>query len=160
VNCATAGVYVLSFRYAAGAGNASRRITVNGANAFSNLAFANTGAWSAYSTNTVTCNLLAGRNTVTVAYNAAAGSANWLNLDNLTVIPLQILLTSPAVSPTGTVRLSWTAVAGVSYRPQYRNTLAAGAWTDLTTPVLATNTTAAEDRSGLSAARFYRVVTP
>ena len=161
VNCATAGVYVLSFRYAAGAGNASRRITVNGANAFSNLAFANTGAWSAYSTNTVTCNLLAGRNTVTVGYNAAAGSANWLNLDNLTVIPLQILLTSPAVSPTGTVRLSWTAVAGVSYRPQYRNTLAAGAWTDLTTPVLATNATAAaEDRSGLSAARFYRVVTP
>ncbi len=161
VNCATGGVYALSFRYAAGAGNAGRRITVNGVNAFSNLAFANTGAWSAYSTNTVTCSLLAGRNTVTVAYNAAAGSANWLNLDNLTVIPLQIVLASPAVLPAGTVRLSWTAVAGVSYRPQYRNTLAAGAWTDLTAPVLATNTTAsAEDRSGLAAARFYRVVTP
>jgi predicted alpha-1,6-mannanase (GH76 family) len=161
VNCQTGGWYALSLRYAAGAGNASRLITVNGANAVVNLGFGNTGAWSSYNTNTVTWNLPAGQNTITVAFNSAYGSANWLNLDNLTVIPIQILLATPSVSPSGMVHLSWTAAPGVSYRPQYRNTLSAGTWTDLTAPVVATGPTAStDDRSGLSAERYYRVVTP
>ncbi|HWW02143.1 MAG TPA: glycoside hydrolase family 76 protein [Candidatus Acidoferrum sp.] len=161
VNIATGGVYALSLRYAAGAGNASRLISINGFNAFVNLSFANTGAWNSYSTNTVTANLPAGQNTITVAFNSTYGSANWLNLDNLTLIPIQILLASPTVSPAGTVHLTWTATPGVSYRPQYRNTLGTGTWTDLTAPVVATGPNAsADDLSSLGAARYYRVVTP
>ena len=161
VNCPTSGWYALSLRYAAGAGNASRLIAVNGANAFVNLSFGNTRVWSSYNTNTVTWNLPTGQNTITVAFNSAYGSANWLNLDNLTVIPIQILIAAPAVSQSGVVHLTWTAAPAVSYRPQFRSTLSAGTWTDLTVPVVATGPTAsADDLSGLGVGRYYRVVTP
>lgn len=161
VNCPTGGLYALSFRYAAAAGNAGRLVAINGANAFPNLSFTGTGSWSTYKTNTVVSNLPGGTNTISVTFNSGYGSANWLNLDNLTVIPIQIQLTSPTLSPAGTVHLAWTAVAGISYRPQYRNALNAGAWTDLAAPFVATGPTAsADDLSGLGSTRYYRVISP
>src|ERR1035438_6172409 len=39
VTCTTAGAHTLAFRYAAGLGNASRLITINGANTFRNQSF-------------------------------------------------------------------------------------------------------------------------
>ena len=87
VNFATAGTRTLIFRYAAGAGNASRLISINGANAFPSQSFPNTGAWNSYSTISVSYNFPAGLNTISVIYNSSLGNSNWLNLDNLTVQP-------------------------------------------------------------------------
>ena len=85
ITCTTAGHHTLVFRYAAGTGNASRLITVNGANTFRNQTFPGTGAWETYATNTLSCNLLAGTNTISVIYKSSRGSINYLNLDNLVV---------------------------------------------------------------------------
>lgn len=85
VNMSTAGTYNLTFRYAAGAGTASRYIYINGAGAVNNQSFANTGSWSSYSTVTVSHHLNAGMNTISVIYNSSLGSKNYLNLDNLVV---------------------------------------------------------------------------
>ncbi len=81
VNVPTAGMYDLTFRYAAGAGNASRLVYVNGANAVANQAFAGTGAWTTYASQIVTVTLPAGASTVSLIYNSSLGSTNYLNLD-------------------------------------------------------------------------------
>jgi predicted alpha-1,6-mannanase (GH76 family) len=80
-----AGQYDLAFRYAGGAGSASRLIYVNGANAVANQIFSGTGAWNAYATQVVTVTLHAGVNTVSVIYNGSLGSSGYLNLDRLSV---------------------------------------------------------------------------
>ncbi len=81
-----AGRYDLTFRYAAGAGNASRYIYVNGAPAADNLAFPSTGAWTTWSTVTLTnVQLQAGANTISAIFDSSRGSTNWLNLDELTL---------------------------------------------------------------------------
>jgi predicted alpha-1,6-mannanase (GH76 family) len=80
------GLYTLTFRYAAGAGAASRYLYVNGASVAANLAFAGTASWSSYATVTVgNVPLHAGGNTVSLIYDSSKGSANYLNLDNLKV---------------------------------------------------------------------------
>ncbi|HEX2915383.1 MAG TPA: glycoside hydrolase family 76 protein [Chloroflexia bacterium] len=84
-NLANAGTYNLTFRYAAGAGNASRLIYVNGSNVVTNQSFANTGSWSSWNTVTISnVSLNAGSNTVSVIFNSSNGSSNYLNLDQLT----------------------------------------------------------------------------
>jgi hypothetical protein len=85
VTVPTAASYDLTFRYAAGAGAASRLLYVNGANAVANQAMASTGSWDTYATVTVILPLPAGASTVSVIYNASLGSTNYLNLDRLTV---------------------------------------------------------------------------
>jgi predicted alpha-1,6-mannanase (GH76 family) len=85
-NVAQAGRYTLTFRYAAAAGDASRYIYVNGSSVADNLSFPSTGAWSAWSTVTVSgVNLNSGANTVSVIFNSSKGSASYLNLDAMTV---------------------------------------------------------------------------
>jgi predicted alpha-1,6-mannanase (GH76 family) len=161
VNCPTTTFYALCFRYAAGAGAASRLISINGVNSWPNQGFPTTGAWSTYGTNTVTCTLPAGTNIISVAYNSSLGNANYLNLDNLTVVPIKILVTGITLSSSGTVRLTWTATAGVSYRIQYRNGTGNVAWTDLGAPLIATGATAsADDISGVRPERYYRISSP
>jgi Predicted glycosyl hydrolase len=84
----SAGNYDLTFRYAGGAGNASRYLYINGAGVVNNLAFPGTGSWSAYSTVTVhDAPLNAGWNTVSLIFDSGKGSANYLNLDHLYVAP-------------------------------------------------------------------------
>ena len=86
VNVASSGNYTLTLRYAAGAGNASRYIFVNGSGIVSNQSFANTGSWSTWNTVTISgVALNAGNNTVSVIFSSTQGSNNWLNLDELTV---------------------------------------------------------------------------
>jgi len=81
-----AGRYDLTFRYAAGAGNASRYLFVNGASVVSNLAFPSTGSWGQWQTVTVEdVSLNAGANTISLIFETANGSSNWLNLDHLTL---------------------------------------------------------------------------
>lgn len=86
VNVAKGGTYTLILRYAAGAGDASRYIYVNGSGVANNLLFSGTGSWNSY--NVVSCSipLNAGLNTISIIYNSSFGSTNWLNLDNIELI--------------------------------------------------------------------------
>ncbi len=158
VNFPTPGERVLTFRYAAGGGNASRLIQINGSNAFANQTFAGTGSWTNYNTVSVAYNFPAGPNTISVMFNSAFLNSNYLNLDNLTVADLQI--TGITVSPDGTVQLTWTAAAGQSYQMQYATGLG-GAWFNLGGSITATGmTAAATDVMDTNSMRFYRIRTP
>jgi len=159
VNFPTPGGRTLSFRYAAGAGNASRLIAINGSNVIPNQPFANTGSWTSYSTVNVSHHFPAGPSTIAVVYNSALSNANYLNLDNLTVTDLRI--TSLTVTPTGTVQLTWDAVSGQTYRLQYASFLTNDSWNNLGNSLTATAATAmATDTMGGNPARYYRVRTP
>ncbi len=164
ITCTTAGLHTLAFRYAGGAGNASRLISINGVNAFLNQSFPGTGAWDSYSTNTVSWNLPAGTNTISVIYKASLGSANYLNLDNLIVggdAPEVIRITGISRASPGTVHLTWTTVNGRRYRVQFRNVAGSGAWTDLGAPIIATGATASADETiSATPQRYYRIVQP
>lgn len=83
VSVAKQGTYTLVLRYAAAAGNASRYIYANGAGVVENLVFKNTGGWGSYATVTCSVPLNAGANTISVIFNSAKGSTNWLNLDHI-----------------------------------------------------------------------------
>ncbi|TMR93975.1 glycoside hydrolase family 76 protein [Nonomuraea basaltis] len=85
-NVSRSGRYDLTFRYAAGAGAASRYIYVNSAGVAGNFAFPSTGAWTTWGTQTLTnVQLQAGANTISVIFNGSRGSTNWLNFDELTL---------------------------------------------------------------------------
>lgn len=81
-----AGSAQLLFRFATGAGDASRTIFVNGVPIQRNLGFGNTNAWTNWTYTSANANLQEGNNTITVYYDAGSGSNNFLNLDNLQVL--------------------------------------------------------------------------
>ncbi|MDN3239519.1 carbohydrate-binding protein [Glycomyces tritici] len=77
VNAASAGTATLAIRYAhGGTDTRSANIVVNGATVQSASTFAATGAWTTWSTKTVTIPVNAGSNTVRLEATAAAGLAN------------------------------------------------------------------------------------
>lgn len=164
INCTTAGPHTLAFRYAAGSGNASRLISINGVNAFPNQAFPGTGAWGSYQTNTISWSLPAGPNTISLIYKSSLDSANYLNLDNLIVggdAPEVIRITGISLPSPGSIHLTWTTINGRSYRVQFRSAAASGTWTDLGAPILATGPTAsADDTLSATRQRCYRIVQP
>jgi predicted alpha-1,6-mannanase (GH76 family) len=162
VNCPRADRYTLAFRYAAGAGDATRLITINGVNVLPNQSFASTGAWGAYSTNALTCTLPAGTSTISITFNSAYGSANYLNLDNLTVIPPDpILITGFTVSPAGSVKLTWTADSGLTYQVQRRTGLDSSSWTNVGNSIVAAGPTCSfVDSAGANSNLYYRVIRP
>ena len=75
----------MKFRYAAGAGYASRYLHVNGAGAAGNLSFPKGSSWSDYKVVIAEVDLNAGNNMISLIYDSGKGSTNYLNLDNLTV---------------------------------------------------------------------------
>jgi hypothetical protein len=159
VNFPTAGGRTLTFRYAAGAGDATRLIAINGNNAIANQWFPNTGSWSSYNTVNVSYLFPAGPNTISVKFDSTMGNANYLNLDNMTVTDLRI--TDFAVSSPGTVQLTWNAVSGLTYRVQYMSGLNGGFWSNLDDWMTATGSIAtATDSIGTNSSHYYRVVTP
>jgi predicted alpha-1,6-mannanase (GH76 family) len=83
----TAGSYMLGFRFAAGAGAASRLVTIDGKTAARNLAFSRTSSWDVYTSVGLAASLGVGTHSVEVAFVSANGSAGYLNLDELTVTP-------------------------------------------------------------------------
>lgn len=85
VNASTAGAVQLVFHYGAGAGNATRKIMVNGNTVSSSLNFGNTGSWSSWSYSSISANLVPGSNTITVTFDSSSGNSNYLNLDNLNI---------------------------------------------------------------------------
>jgi len=163
IHCATPGVHQLVFRYAAGAGDATRVLKTNGVALVSNQVFTNTGAWSNYSTASVSCNLPAGVNTVSLLFDSSQHSANWLNLDSLTVLgdaPEQIRLEAAAGS-RGSVLLSWNARVGETYTVQSKAPLPGTEWTNLSAPLVAAGTNLSfTDTLGTTQARYYRIATP
>jgi hypothetical protein len=86
VNVAAAGQYKLIFRYANGSSVARQcAIAVNGATLVGNAAFARTGAWTTWSTFSITAALKAGNNKVRVTANTSSGGPN---LDKMDVEPV------------------------------------------------------------------------
>ncbi|THF71557.1 carbohydrate-binding protein [Deinococcus sp. Arct2-2] len=86
VTVPAAGAYTLTLRYAAAAGNASRYLYINGAGVVNNQSFPATSSWGSYQTVTVSgVNLNSGSNTISVIFDGAKGSSNYLNLDHVVV---------------------------------------------------------------------------
>ncbi|MCD9021884.1 glycoside hydrolase family 76 protein [Cohnella silvisoli] len=83
VNQNSASTKTISFHYAAGAGNASRYVKVNGVFVSNNLVFASTSGWGTFSTVTVSVPLNAGSNTIQLGYDSSKGNSNYLNVDLL-----------------------------------------------------------------------------
>jgi hypothetical protein len=159
VNFPNAGGRTLTFRYATGAGNASRVITINGTNVVTNQSFAGTGSWSTYNNVNVSYHFPAGFSTISVKFTSSLGSTNYLNLDNLVVTELRI--TNMSRASDGTIQLTWNSVSGVTYRLQYTASLTSPNWTNLGGAITATGaTTSATDSPGSNTARYYRVIIP
>jgi len=79
VNVASAGTHELRFRYAAGAGDATRRILVNGTQVAADQPFPSTSGWGAWNTAVLEGVTLArGYNTIRLEMGS-----NFLNLDRL-----------------------------------------------------------------------------
>ncbi|MFC3746411.1 glycoside hydrolase family 76 protein [Paenibacillus sp. GCM10012306] len=84
VNQNSAGTQTISFRYAAGAGDAGRYVKVNGTVVRSNLIFNGTSSWSAWNTVTLNVPLNAGYNSIELGIDSTKGNSNYLNLDKMT----------------------------------------------------------------------------
>lgn len=85
VSSSSARTAVVTIRYAAGAGDARRVLSANGTVRAADLLFTGTGAWGTYRTVSFNVPLNSGSNTVTLAYDPAKGSTNYLNLDRIEV---------------------------------------------------------------------------
>jgi hypothetical protein len=158
VNCPISSKYLLTFRYAAGAGDAARLIYIDGVNAVPRQTFPNTGAWSSYNTVDVLYYLPAGTHTISVIYNSNLNSVNYLNLDNLVVTAQPIRIIGMYLIP-GFIHIDWNTNPGETYRVQFRDNLAIGDWADLGAPITANGTTASmEDPIGGRLMRYYRIV--
>jgi hypothetical protein len=77
------GATNMALRYSAGSGASSRKIEVDGTVLVSKQVFPSTGNWSTWSTVAIAQTLAAGAHTLTIVFDATAGSAGYLNLDNL-----------------------------------------------------------------------------
>ena len=83
VQVPAAGNYRLHFDYAAADGDATRAVLVNGVLVVPRLLFPSTGSWSTWAEIGPTVALGAGISSIRVAFDAAGGSARYLNLDRL-----------------------------------------------------------------------------
>lgn len=75
INVASAGNYILDWRYANGSG-ASRTASVSFGNAQSDINFPTTGAWDSWTVDSANIYLNRGDNTITLAANTGSGLAN------------------------------------------------------------------------------------
>ena len=87
VNVAAAGTYTLTLRYSAGAGDASRLVYIDGANAVPDLALPATASWDVWASQTARVELPAGASTISIIYNSSLGSTNYVNLDAISLGP-------------------------------------------------------------------------
>ena len=86
------GVYHLTFRYAAGAGEARRLLRIDGYDSAPGFTFAATGGWDQYADHGLTGYFTAGLHTISLVFDSASGSTNFLNLDNLTITDNRVFL--------------------------------------------------------------------
>lgn len=125
VNVQTAGIYALTFRYSAGAGNAVRELKVNGNTVSLALTFGGTGSWSAWQEVTVHTALTPGTNVVRLGFES--GSANYLNLDRLTITSHQLYEAEDAVLHNLTIESTHSGYTGSGYVAGWN---ADGQWVD------------------------------
>jgi len=85
VNVSARQTHTLTFRYAAGAGDAFRYLEVNGIVRADTMLFAGMGGWDRYATVSIDVPLRRGPNTVSLVYDSSRRSRNFLNLDCLRV---------------------------------------------------------------------------
>lgn len=80
------GEYTLVFRYASGAGSAKRQLLINEAPFLDEVGFSGSGDWGNWQTVPVySVDLNEGENTISLLYDSASGSENWLNIDSLLI---------------------------------------------------------------------------
>jgi hypothetical protein len=79
------GASNLGVRYSAGNGFATRKVELDGAVLAANQSFGATASWNTWSTVTLKADLAPGRHTVKVWDDETSGSAQYLNLDSLSV---------------------------------------------------------------------------
>ncbi|NYE19080.1 glycoside hydrolase family 76 protein [Microbacterium immunditiarum] len=131
VNTAAAGAHELRLRYAAAAGEATRRIVVNGVEVGGNHRFPGTGSWSTWAeTDLDNVDLLAGHNTIRIEYASASGSSQYLNLDRL-IVSRQLEAENGTLHDVG-VESNPNGHTGDGYIAGWNG---AGQWVDLTTSV-------------------------
>jgi hypothetical protein len=74
------------------------------------------------------------------------------------VIASDLNAATPVVSTNG-ITISWNAIAGLTYRVQFKNNLADTSWTDLPGDITASNSIALKlDSASTNATRFYRII--
>jgi predicted alpha-1,6-mannanase (GH76 family) len=83
----TDGASAIKLRYAAGAGDASRLIYVDGSDAIANQLLPSTGSWDTWVTMTIPVSLAAGDHTISIIYNKGKGSSQYVNLDWIELQP-------------------------------------------------------------------------
>jgi predicted alpha-1,6-mannanase (GH76 family) len=83
VRALAGGPHDLIFRYSGGAGDATRRLLVDGDVAVPEVRFSETGDWAAYETIAIRRTLGAGEHRIALVFDAPGGSSNYLNLDHL-----------------------------------------------------------------------------
>jgi predicted alpha-1,6-mannanase (GH76 family) len=101
-----AGRYALVFGYAGGAGNGSRRISIDGVILSANLLFPGTGSWTSYKTVSLPAQLSGSTKTISVVHDSSAGSSNFLNLDYLEARPVETPFVRGDVNADGQEDLS------------------------------------------------------
>lgn len=86
------------------------------------------------------------------------GGANGLGTIFRLSVPLPPVIKT-IVQTNGAVTFTWSAVAGLTYRPQYSTNLTQTNWNNLTKPIVAADGTmsATDDGAAGSAQRFYRI---
>jgi hypothetical protein len=82
---APAGSTSMTLRYSAGSSAATREVELDGTVLAANETFPRTANWSTWATLTLNRTLSSGTHTLTILFNAASGSAGYINLDNLAV---------------------------------------------------------------------------
>jgi len=89
------------------------------------------------------------------AYNVP----DYFGLDDVSVTPIPPPVFQSAASASGSITLTWSAVAGVTYQLQYSTSLATLNWSNLGAPTNASGASiSASDVKPADPQRFYRVV--
>ncbi|HLX95932.1 MAG TPA: hypothetical protein VKU37_09315, partial [Verrucomicrobiae bacterium] len=87
-----------------------------------------------------------------------ANDNSFYALDDISVVPVATPVLQRLSQSGSGVNLSWSTVAGLNYRLQYRTNLTQGAWINLGGPIAATSQiTTTGDTVGTNSQRFYRI---
>lgn len=97
-----AGRTTLGLRYSAGNGAAQRKVVLDGKVLVANQNFPATPSWNTWAGVGPSVDLAAGWHTLTVWFDKASGSKQYLNLDNLTVTSTLVIPARTAVRNVGT----------------------------------------------------------